>query len=315
MLDFAKREIDLAGFLAMYGWQWAEDQNPSDSPVLVSPDGTRIVVTRSADDDHWIWCYEDQRKGGSIVDAMQQLLGEQNWVRLLIALRNALNNPPYPLPPPAGWQDQATLEHGEISAETTYELYDLSEHGWQHLVDLHVDPLTIDRFAHTLREDAAGSVVAVHDDTRDGWGCEVSSSQQGAAESWLGHDPTLWLALPADGTIPTHLLVAASFLDALRAHSQLPEHLQAQTGLAATGGEILSVDGVVRLEKMLTEMRCQYPDYDDLTLVDVRDNQQGDEADERAGLIHNLAEAGGINYFYFQLIPVEMPGKTRGRSR
>ena len=318
----AKREIDLAAFLGACGWRSVPGKDTPTSRCLVGPDGSRVIISRAREDEHWQWFDARTGVGGSIVDACTKLLGLR-WGEMMGVLRRSLAHPPASLPVVRGVANSSN-SHGRHAAApaniagTTPEcershsvavvppasptLQPLGTRGRAYLTERrHLDARTVSTFASTLRENTRGSVRALHsrqyddgEERGENWKSFVGSQADGE-----GRGRGLWVAFPARHC--SRLLVAESFVSALSAWELLPEDQRRITAVASTAGTI-SVAGAARLERVLTWLRneqVQRGGKQTVWLLDASD--QGEASTEaRTTFLNAMAEQAGVGYWRYQ---------------
>ena len=263
MLERAKREIDLPGFLGAHGWWAVRGHDSLNSRCLDGPDGSRLIVSR-ARDGHWQW-FDATGGGGTVVDVCIRLL-RLGWGHTMSKLRRALTEPPPPLPvagrtiagsrrsgpaPGAPPLENETAHLSEIAPTVEPELQPLGERGRAYLVQhRHLAPETVDASAHNLRQNRYGSVRALHhrqsgngEERGENWKSFIGNQADGE-----GRGRSLWICFPTRGC--SRLIVAESFVSALSAWELLSVEERMVTGLVSTAGAISSA-GAARLGRVL----------------------------------------------------------------
>ncbi len=156
-------------------------------------------------------------------------------------------------------------------------------------------PETFRTFAHALRENARGSVRALHNEYGDGeergenWKAFVGSQADGE-----GRGRGLWVTFPAP--LCSRLIVAESFVSGLSAWEMLPANQRMITGIASTGGTI-SAAGTKQLEQLLVGMRdhhVQERTGRKVWLLDASDQGEARTAQRTASLMA-MAESVGVS--------------------
>ena len=292
LIDRAKREVDLPGFLAEHGFVTVPEKDSRLHRVLAGPAGERVRMRKVRTTDEWVW--EDLRagSGGNIVHACQRLL-HLTFGRTVAAIRKALASPPAAVPFSRGGRTSAvsTTPRQQRPPRT---LPPLDEQGRRYLTETRrLDPATVDTFAPFLAENQ-GAVAALHNEAHDAEEKgEGTTRFTGSAEDGPGRGRGLWLAVADQERAPEQIIVADSFLDAMSAWESFAPELRSTVAVASTGGRP-SAAGEDKLRRSLARMVEIHPEIVPV-LLDASDVGETDE-NRRAAWLQKLAEETGTVY-------------------
>ena len=253
LLARAKVEIDLPGWFAVQGWTADSEKDSTRHRVMRGPDGERVVIARQSD-GHWtFFSATDDRRSGTIYDAVGIYGGAVSPGQQYAALRRALMAPPAPVPVVYAAKTTDNAAAGSTSRPAARVL-PLDSEGAAYLMSRHLSETTIEAFRHALSTVQGRGVRARHNRVGgEERGPDWRSFSGGAADDGPGRGRSLWLAAPKSNEPPERIILAESFVDALSAWQMLPREQQASTALASTGGALCE-GNLAKLSRLLARL-------------------------------------------------------------
>ncbi len=300
LITHAETHLDLAELLCAHGWSVAETNRADGARVLTCArqPAMRVTILPPAEGQPWQWREARTRREGGLVEALQHLLGFSRWEDIHTVIGDALASTQTADLLGRHLNSSDGAASSSISTVAAGLFAPLGERGRTKLAtEFRLARWAIDAFAHAIWEDRNGEPFTAHEmqaGTENGQtdAAMLSSEHEGDAADQY----SLWFAPPADGSVPTHLLLAPNLTDALHWFEELPEHLRGQVALASTDGP-LTTRGREKLAVILGEMQRAHPTYEGLTLVDACSAFQPPVDPPLAAELFGLATDHGIGYF------------------